>query len=139
MEEQLQKINVDKNILNADFTESRHEDENQIIADIKSSNEKFSVSNSKDNRGSINEARSSIQKIGTILNEDKNFRKSMIDKIFGQSQNSENSQVVDNVMNDNREVSKIIKSNLVHSVNDYVDKSNANEDEDDSTVKNIVK
>lgn len=91
MEEQLQKINIDKNILNADFTESRHEEENQNIADIKSSNEKISILNSKDNRVSINEARSSIQKIGAILKEDKNIKKSMIDKIFGQSQNSENS------------------------------------------------
>ena len=51
---------VEKNILNADFTESRHEDENQIVADLKSSNERISFSNSRDNRISINEARSSL-------------------------------------------------------------------------------
>lgn len=51
---------VEQNILNADFTESRHEDENQIIAELKSSNEKISISNSKENRISINDARSSL-------------------------------------------------------------------------------
>ena len=60
IEDQHHNNNIEKNILSADFTESRHEDENQIIADLKSSNEKVSLSNSKDNRISINEARNSL-------------------------------------------------------------------------------